>query len=108
MSLQSFETAVLADIREWADEAESFLEAEARDAWDMVWPLVSDATPAETAILKSFIQGVLERLPEVTDLAQLETALLNSLTVAGAAELAVAKAMGSKILQALIAVVAAL
>jgi hypothetical protein len=58
-------------------------------------------------VLKGFIQEVLEELPTVTDLATLETALLNALEAAGAAELAVAKAMGSKLLQALIAVVAA-
>jgi hypothetical protein len=58
-------------------------------------------------LLKRFIQDVLEKLPTVTDLATLETALLNALEAAGAAELAVAKAMGSKLLQALIGVVAA-
>jgi hypothetical protein len=108
MSLQSFETDVLSDIHEWAGKTTEFLEAECRAAWDLVWPILSDATPAEIAVLKGFIQDVLDELPTVTDLPTLETALLNSLEKAGAAELAVAKAMGSKLLQALIAVVAAL
>ncbi len=108
MSLQSFETDVLADIRLWARGADHFIDAEFDEAWDLVRPILTAATPAEIGLLKDFIQDVLDDLPNVTDLATLETALLNSLAHAGAEELAMAKAIGSRILQALIAAVAAL
>lgn len=108
MSLASFENAILADIRVWAGKAETFIEAEADDAWSIAKPILTAAAPAELQILKTFALGVLAKLPGVTDLATLEAALLNALEAAGAPELAVAQTIGSKLLQAFIAAVAAL
>ena len=108
MSLQTFEDDVLADIRYWAGRAEAFLEAEAEDAWALVKPILTAARPAQLQVLKGFIQSVLVRLRGVTDVATLEAALLNALEAAAAPELTIAQTMGSRILQALIAAVAAL
>lgn len=70
-------------------------------------PLLAAAEAAALQDLIVFIRGVLSQAATATDLATLETVVLNALEATGSELEVVAKSLGSNLLQALIAFVLA-
>jgi hypothetical protein len=87
--------------------AEVVFTADEQALLTLMQPLLAAAEAAALADLVTFIRGVLSQASTAKDLASWETAILNALEATGSSLLAVAKALGSNLLQALIAFVLA-
>lgn len=103
MSLQTFLSTVKTDIETWVDDVEDFTEAEASKDWALVKPVLAAFVSGRIAAeVRDVMQRVITSLPTITDLAQLESAVLNAVESELPASLADLQALGSELLQAIL------